>query len=120
MTDICDTIRMTSAATWTEIAGASSSGKTAITSGDRAYLDIQLQNWDADEATVELAITPDSGSPTSDEEFAKFILPAIASAVNTSMVLMERIYLPSDAHIWMKCDQTDTRALVNGYTETAS
>lgn len=121
MTDLADTIRITSAATWTEIAGASGTGKTAITSGDRAFLDVLIANFDADANTVLIAVTPDATAPTADTDaFDQTILSASAEGANAHQYLLERVYLPSDAHIWVKSDQTDTRVLINGRTEAVS
>lgn len=121
MTDIADTVRITSASTWTEVAGASASGKTAIPNTDRGYLDITICNFDADANTVLIALTADSTTPSADTEaFYTAILSASAAGSNAHVVTLERVYLPEDAHIWVKSDQTDTRVLVNGLTEAAS
>lgn len=121
MTDIADTVRITSAATWTEVAGASASGKTAIPGTDRGFLDITLCNFDADANTVLVALTADSTTPSADTDaFFTAILSANVAGASAHLATLERVYLPEDAHIWVKSDQTDTRVLVNGLTEAAS
>ena len=122
MTDIADTVRVTTTSTWTELAGASGTDKTAIASGQRGFLDLTISNWHASNSNVVLlAVTADATAPSADTEaFLKHTLSAQAEGSNNHILLLERVYLPSDAHIWLKSDQDDTRVLVNGETEATS
>lgn len=121
MTDIADTIQITSADTWTEVAGADGTSKTAIGATHRANLDLTVTNLDADPNSILVAITPDSTAPSADTEaFYKGTLTALAAGVNSHVATFERVFLPAGAHLWLKSDQTDTRVLVNGETEATS
>jgi len=105
--------RITAAATWTEVAG-SNKGLSGFASGDVAELDVLIQNWDADENLVEVAITATSSSPGSNVESYK---KKLAAAEESNDFAQLQFILTGTEHLWVKSDQTDTRITVSGTTE---
>jgi hypothetical protein len=117
MTDIVQNTRITSADTWTEVAGATK----GVTAGHKADIDFIVTNLDADANNVLIAITATSTAPSADTDaFTKVTLSALAAGASSHIFTGERLLLPSSHHLWVKSDQTDTRVMVSGYTEATS
>lgn len=105
--------RITSASTWTEVAGATK-GLSGFASGDVAELDVLIQNWVANNNTVEVAITATSSAPSANTESLKRVLAAAESSGDYFQV---QIILTGTEHLWVKSDQTDTRVTISGTKE---
>lgn len=102
--------RITSAATWTEVAG-SNKGLNGFSTNDVAELDVLIQNWDADDATILVAITSDDQEPASDD------VATLREVKKENEKIQLQVILKGAAHLWVKSDQTDTRVTVSGTTE---
>lgn len=108
---VSENTRITAAATWTEVAGATKGLTGFNADNDTASLDVLIQNFDADPNTVLVAITATSTAPAADTD-ANY-----SEVLDNLGKLQLDVLLKNTQHLWVKSDQTDTRVLVTGYKE---
>lgn len=102
--------RVTSTATWTEVAGATK-GLSGFSTGDVAEIDVFVQSWNATDATVLFAVTSNSTAPAADTDaFYRVVL-------SENGIAQLQAILTETEHLWVKSDQTDVRVNITGSKE---
>lgn len=102
--------RITASATWTQVATPAS--------GQEILVDVSIVNWTANANTVLVAIKSSSPSADTDAQWKYVLLKSPASGTDAGYEAgIEGLLIKDGDKLYVKSDQTDTRVLVEGFSE---